>query len=309
MSKNESKGLQITLTFGTMVLGGVIGWLWPFSFTSPDWVRIILMSVPLLWAPLAVAASGVLVPIPSRLLRFFFPAAILFAFAFLLPPTQAAGFCTLPWLLLSLWLAYRAAMVLMGGKPFRLSLLCATAAYFYLIVGAIWAMADRLGVPLFGFDPVTGLLTAVHFHFAGFLLLLVTGLALRNWDSPLASMVGWLAILGPPLVAIGILATHYHGPEVLELIAATIMALGGAGVAGRHFQLATQPGNGRGGPFYWVLGGIFLLGGMVLALLYGWRSVYPLPLLNIPWMYAVHGSVNAAGVALLVVGWLRRKHQ
>ncbi len=304
MSATESKGLQMTITFGILALGGVIGWLWPVSLKSLDWVRIILISVPLLWAPLAVAATGVLVPIPSRQLRFFFPAAILFAFAFLLPPTRAAAFCTLSWLLLSLWLAYRAAMKLLASEPFRLPLLCAAAAYFYLIVGAAWVVADRLGVQPFGFDPVTGLLTAVHFHYAGFLFLLAAGLALRSWNSPLAPVVGWLAVLGPLLVATGILITHYDGPQVIELLAATVMALGGAGVAVRHVQLGISPSKGIGGKLYWLLGGMLLLAGMALALLYGWRSVYPIPLLTIPWMYAVHGSVNAAAAALLVVGWL-----
>lgn len=307
MSTGESKGLQMTITSGMLALGGVIGWLWPISFTSLDWVRIILISAPLLWAPLAVAAGAVLVPIPSRQLQFFFPAAVLFAFAFLLPPTWAAGLCTMPWLLLALWLAYRAAVELLSAKPFRLPLLCAVAAYFYLVVGAAWAFADRLGTQPFGFDPVIGLLTAVHFHYAGFLLLLITGLALRGWDFPLAPLVGWLALLGPLLVAIGIFFTHYGGPEMVELLAATVMALGGTGLAVRHLHLALQPQEGQGGRFAWGLGGMLLLAGMALALLYGWRVVYPLPLLSIPWMYAVHGSVNVAAMGFLVVGWLRSR--
>ncbi|MCB0547154.1 MAG: YndJ family transporter [Phaeodactylibacter sp.] len=306
MSTTGSKGLQATITSAMLALGGVIGWLWPISFTSVDWVRIILISAPLLWAPLAVAAGGILVPVPTRMLRFFFPAALLFAFSFLLPATRAAGLCALPWLLLALWLAFRAATGLIAGKEYALSRLCATAAYLYLVVGAVWALAGRLGVALFGFDPVISLLTAVHFHFAGFLLLLLTGLALRGWGSPLASVVGWLSLVGPLLVAIGIFATHLEAPEGLELLAASVMATGGAGVAIRHLQLGIGPSQGKGGRFYWLLGGILLLGGMVLALLYGWRSVYPIALLSIPWMYAVHGSVNAAAMALLVVGWLRK---
>ena len=306
MSTPGSKGLRMTITSGMLALGGVIGWLWPISWASLDWVRIILLSAPLLWIPVAVVAGGALVPISVRQLRLFFPAALLFAFAFLLPPGQAAGICTLPWLLLALWLAFRAAMELLKRKEYTLPYLCATASYLFLIVGAVWATADRLEIQFFAFDPVIGLLTAVHFHFAGFLLLLITGLALRNWHSPLAPVVGWMAILGPPLVAIGIFTTHYGGPQVVELLAATIMALGGIGVAGRHLQLGLQRKTAR---LYMLPGALLLLAGMGLALLYGWRSEYPMALLSIPWMYAVHGSVNAGALALLAAGWLNESEK
>ncbi|MCB0578183.1 MAG: hypothetical protein KDD10_02585 [Phaeodactylibacter sp.] len=82
MSITGSKGLRMTITFGMLALGGAAGWLWPLSLTSLDWVRVILISAPLLWIPLTVAAgSSMLIPIPLRLLRFFFPAALLFTFA------------------------------------------------------------------------------------------------------------------------------------------------------------------------------------------------------------------------------------
>ncbi|MCO6488630.1 MAG: YndJ family transporter [Phaeodactylibacter sp.] len=301
MSITGGKGLQMTIAFGMLALGGVTGWLWPLSLNSLDWVQVIFTSAPLLWIPLAAVAGRPLVSVPLRLLRFFFPAALLLAFAFLLPPTQAAGLCTFPWLLLSLWLTFRAVVVLFQKSEYSLPRICGTAAYLFLLIGAVWATADRLGIQFFGFDPVIGLLTAVHFHFAGFLLLLVTGLALLRWRSPLAPLVGWMAVLGPPLVAVGILITHFEGPPVAELIAATVMALGGVGSAVCHFQLAWQ-GKGQGA--CWMTGAVFLLGGMMLALLYGWRSVLPIPLLSIPWMYAVHGSINAGAMALLVVGWL-----
>ena len=41
-----------------------------------------------------------------------------------------------------------------------------------IVVGAVFAFMDRLGVRPFGFSTTIILLTAVHFHFAGFVLVL-----------------------------------------------------------------------------------------------------------------------------------------
>ena len=61
----------------------------------------------------------------------------------------------------------------------------------------------------------------------------------------------------------------------------------------------------------WLLCGLALMGGMLLALGYGWRTVVFIPQLTIPWMYAVHGTLNAIGFALpgILAWWLYHKYQ
>jgi len=54
----------------------------------------------------------------------------------------------------------------------------------------------------------------------------------------------------------------------------------------------------------WTIAGFSLLCGMTLALLYGWRAHHSLTFLTIPWMYAVHGTLNAVGFAIpALLGW------
>ncbi|GJM34853.1 MAG: hypothetical protein DHS20C18_38540 [Saprospiraceae bacterium] len=44
---------------------------------------------------------------------------------------------------------------------------------------------------------------------------------------------------------------------------------------------------------------------MILAMGYGWRHYFPISFLDIPWMYAVHGTLNSIGFAATgLVGWL-----
>lgn len=54
----------------------------------------------------------------------------------------------------------------------------------------------------------------------------------------------------------------------------------------------------------WLISGIALIIGMTLAFGYDWQHLYLIPVLSIPWIYAVHGTLNALSFALpTVLGW------
>src|SRR5258708_7317839 len=65
--------------------------------------------------------------------------------------------------------------------------LAIAAGLVYIAVGGTWTFASRLGKGFFGFDEPLVLLTGAHFHYAGLLLPILTGLAARNLRSRLAS--------------------------------------------------------------------------------------------------------------------------
>jgi hypothetical protein len=187
-----------------------------------------------------------------------------------------------------------------------LPLLCRDAGLIYAAVGAAWLLADRLGLRPLGFDPAIVLLTAVHFHYAGWLLPIITGLALGNskpsWFHP---VVGWTVIAAVPGVAIGITVSQLgFGPGV-ETTAALLMALGGTGVAAIHVRLALEGRWPVGLRCLWMAAASSLLAGMLLAALYGARNFFhPWPWLDLPWMRALHGSVNALGFGFCgLLGW------
>ena len=74
------------------------------------------------------------------------------------------------------------------------------------------------------------------------------------------------------------------------------------GVALAQGLVAWRLGN------FWLGASAFsLLVGMMLALLYALRIWLPLPWLHIPWMWAVHGSVQVFGFTVGgLVGWWRQ---
>jgi hypothetical protein len=249
----------------------------------------------------------------ARLWRFdlkvHFPAALLLLAAFLLPPGPGALLCALPWAVVLGIMAVDGILRIRRHGFAPLGLLCRDVGLVYASIGGAWLLADRAGWAPLGFAPEIVLLTAVHFHFAGLVLPVVAGLALnRRPQSRLAQGSTWLVLLGVPLVAVGITTVQLGGPVWVELVAAWVLVLGGLGVAWQHLVLTcverTVCPAARG---LWLVAGLSLAGGMVLAALYASRGYFaPLPWLDIPWMRALHGTLNALGFSLAaLLGWCR----
>lgn len=275
----------------------------PFSIRSVEWVHALI-----LFAPLLLFLPGLsLMEKEGLFYRFrplLFAGAVLLAVAFMMPSGIEAGALAAGWLLLTVFLAYRK---LYRFNFHRIDIVgaCYLTSYLFLPVGAAWALADRLAFRPLGFDPVIVKLTAAHFHYAGFLLPLITGLLMDRTEK--FKWLGWGVILGVPLVAAGITGTHYGAPGVLESMAAVMMAVFGLGVGVLHIRHALAGKRLTLFRGCRLVGGILLSGGMVLAMSYGLRFFFPEGALSIPGMYAWHGSLNAGGLALLVLGWYQQK--
>jgi YndJ-like protein len=292
--KNELKYGE--LVSGCLGLG--LYWVWKGSVRplEKDWVELLVLLGAMVLVPMAMQQSGSLKTKTERGVVIWSTWALLLAC--LQEPGIVAALFALPWLMISLWLFDHALKKLLLS-PLALVDKVQFAAYLYFPIGPLAAFSDRLGWAPLDFSPIIILLTAAHFHYAGFLLLWVlSNLLHQRKPSILQHWVTWAVLLGIPAVAVGITSSQFGVNLWLETFAATLMALGGLGVAFWHAGLALEPGR----PFYQrlvMLGLFFCLGtGMILALLYGWRSYFPLPFLSIPWMYALHGTLNTLGVGV-----------
>ena len=174
----------------------------------------------------------------------------------------------------------------------------------FLCVGGGWALLDRAGVRPLNFESVIVLLTAIHFHYAGFALPLLTGLAGRAHPGKL-SLIAILGIIaGVPLVATGITTSQLQWGHGIECFAACFLAIAGLLTAGIYFQLFLNPSYSKKIRFLWFIASISLMFSMILAILYGCRFYVSLAWLDIPWMRALHGSANALGFSLTgILGW------
>lgn len=279
-------------------------WHWPFGLQHLAWVELLLLLNVLVLARIALLSDG-----GSRSLRWeawYLLAATAFGIAYWLPQGWLAAIWLTPWLLFAIlenarvWQAH--------PRPFQALKLLQKSAYLFWLVGIAWAFADRLGWRPLDFSPTIVLLTAVHFHYAGLLLPLIASWAVAQQPDSRNNLISFALMLGIPLVALGITATRLGLPTWLETFAATWMGGTGLIVALIHLPLALSQKP------LWIklllYSGVLCLSiAMLLAIAYGWNSILGWHWLTIPWMYAVHGSLNAFGVGIALLGawfWIKK---
>jgi len=302
-------------------IGGFTVWLVLLKLMTRGYAELTWIDALFLFAPLAIVPLGL--ELTSRLERGIspsalerlaricqVPAAYCAAAAFLFSPGRIAGS------LAGVYLLFCAALGLAGlGRIFRggyrrLQLASPAVAFLSLPIGGAWLVASRLGLQPLGFHEPIVLLTAVHFHYAGFAAAMMVRPVARvvapadsNGDSRGAAVrvfrvfaVG--VLLGPAMLAIGFLLGPQWKLVVASLLALSEVALAIAFVASfrRVMRAAVR----------------LLLGAasasMVVSMVYAviWAvGEYPLqPFVGIPTMALVHGSINAFGFALCgLLGW------
>ena len=272
--------------------------------------EVILIAAPFLIVPLGlwhldregVAGTG----LRRQGLVYFasWCSAILLTISLLLPTGAWAVLLAVPWMLFTYILAGIGLVHFFRHVRSLNEQLCYSAALVYVAVGGTWAVISRSGMQVMDFEPTIVLLTAVHFHYAGFALPLLSGLAIRTMTRHhLARLMILLIIVGIPLVGVGI-----AGDPLVEVIAVGILATGCVGMAlvqlGTALRCSLEPARGL-----LLVSSISLLLGMLLAVIYGIGEYRGEQLLGIPLMIPLHGIANSAGFSLAgLYGWrvLRR---
>ena len=269
--------------------------------------EILFLSAP--WVVLPVAGNLVPAVADSRLSAnvhrvedsVVLPAAALATASFFLPVGRLAAILASPWLLVCLLLAGEGLLRLLRYRQESFAQFCFAVGQVYLPVGASWLVISRLGLRPLGFHEPIVLLTAVHFHFAGFLSAVLAGLTYEHsraapWAAPLrAALCGVVA--GPAFLGIAFLA----GPKLKLMAALWIVTAQFALAAMFRAGIASTQWLGR-----WMLGisaGCVVVG-MVLAAMWA-AGEYPLhPFVNMDQMARFHGVLNALGFGLCgLLGW------
>jgi len=213
--------------------------------------------------------------------------------------------------LVCLWLGVAAFLALDGlERLIRTRLqsfveLCFAFGEGYALVGALWLMASRMGLQPVGFHEPIVLLTAVHFHYAGLMAAILTGLAASSMrNSSLLRTALLCAVVGPGLLGLAFIA----GPK-LKLTAVGLMVIGECGLAVATLRVGLTEA-GRFGSRLLLVGSVCVIVGMTLAGIWA-VGEYPLhAFVNLEQMARYHGVLNSVGFGLCsLVGWnlLRRE--
>ena len=134
-----------------------------------------------------------------------------------------------------------------------------------------------------GFDPLLCLLTANHFHYAGFAAPILASRAPR-----LPVWAGWTIMICPILIAIGITAVPLLEWIAAVLFAGALMTLAILNVAADYGRRAVLT----------RLSWSALLISMPLAVAYALGQYFSISAPGIPWMILSHGLLNAGVFSL-----------
>lgn len=232
------------------------------------------------WTPVGVAAG--------------LPALV----ATVVSPGTTSGVLVLPWLTLAVGVAARDAWRWLTVERTAVRLLWAVASA-YLVVGATWLLAHRLGLEPAGFGEPYVALTAVHFHHAGALALVLT-LVARRWrpHDRVAAAASWVTAAGTPLVAAGFL---FSG--ALQIVGAVVMTVGLYLLAWVVWARIISGLHRQAGALLTLMV-VSVVVPMLLAVQWAVGANLGTPALSVPAMAATHGVLNAFGVTLAgVLGW------
>ncbi len=272
------------------------------------WVTAIVSLAAVTIVPLGLSLSTS--PKPSRSFRLaiaLLPVGALGALGtWFLPTGFAGGAAASAWLATTLAIALTALLRLLGRGLEPLDDVAIDVGWLLLPVGAVWLVASRSGVSLLGFQEPIVLLTAAHFHYAGFAGPVILGATGRLLFAPgerssVLYRIGTVTVCAAvPLTALGIATDRVlEAPAALVLASGMLVSSAVVGILGaRRAVRSSKPAAAL-----LALAGTTLLFTMSLAATFAvtgsaGRAISSLPLVSIPQMIELHGAPNAVLFAL-----------
>ena len=221
---------------------------------------------------------------------------------FLLEPGLLASAIVLPWIAAAGWIAWSRARPLI--RDFRLEAAFRLLPYGYLFMGTMWLVISRYGARPLDFSHTIVALTAVHFHYAGYIAPNLVA-RLEKWltsnqlkKSALIRICLLGVIAATPLTAAGITFEPFFGA-----LGAFTFAL--ALITASLTTLATKSiGMDRLGALLVRLSALSIVVAIVLAVIYAVGQWLGTPSPSIATMTRTHGLLNAFGYSLCgLLGW------
>src|SRR5579862_690541 len=277
-------------------------------------IELLFLFAPLVIVPLGMelgrgmGASGRLDALGRRLQPFGAGLAVV---AMLLPPGRTAGVLAFGWCVVCFVVAGAGVLHLIsaawgdagGGARATLVSLAIDFARIDLAVGGAWLVASRLGMRPMGIQEPIGLLTAVHFHFAGFATAMIAAATLRfarerGPGRGLNLLVPF--VVGMPFVV----AAGFVISPVLKMVAAGVFSISVAGLA-VFLRACGKRADDRTAGVLLQTSAVAVFVAMILAGIYVVADFLGSGALTIPQMARTHGILNSVGFCLPgLLGWL-----
>ena len=304
MKRNAIVGAVVWFGLWLSTLSGIV---------NLSWIALLFTLAPLVIVPLGLHLTDRIEgreanSLPERWAKAIHVlAAPLSVISLLVAPGLLAGAFASAWIAFCALLAGSVPLRLLRGGFARLDALFPAVAFTYSLVGATWLVASRLGLNPMGFQEPIVLLTAVHFHYAGFaapLLARPAGRGLGHIGKSTLAIALYRAVAAGVLLGPGVLAMGFVvGPRV-KLAAALILALSEVGLA-LFFVRALVRVRPFAAQLLLTLAAASVAFSMALAAVWA-IGEYPLQhFINLDQMERFHGTANAFCFTLCgMLGWL-----
>ncbi len=265
-----------------------------------SWIELLFLFAPLVIVPLGLELTRRLdaqfhAPVAEKLaLRIQLPAAFAAALSFYCRAPLAIASLAVLWLTFVVILAVGRLWRVLRTRSHTFDELCALLAFAYLAVAAAWFMASRLGWHPMEFREPIVLLTAVHFHYAGFAAAILVRafrrLLKQGFVQTLLYRVAAAGALGGP----ALLAAGFVIGPTLKLVAVLLVALGEIALAA-CFVVSIPGVTEASARILLFISAASVAVAMCLAALWTVGEFPRQPFLDIARMAAWHGSLNAFG--------------
>ena len=289
---------------------GYAGWIIAIVAIQPSPAEAILIFAPLVLVPLGLGLidqTFYLQPndLPCRWVAVLqLPAALLLAVTPAMTPGSWAMTLSAPWLFVTLLIALCGMMRLFRNDWPATHEWSIIAGLVFIAIGGGWTLLSRGGIQPLDFSDDIVLLTGVHFHYAGFVLPLLTGLVTKELAGQRSSQVTISrltvagVVIGVPMVGVGISIS-----PLVEVVSSLVLAAACVSLAILQCRLAIQSTNPAELSLM-TLSSVSLLGGMAFAVIYAIGEFTGAAWIDIPTMVLLHGLANAFGFALCgVLTW------
>jgi hypothetical protein len=275
-------------------------------------VELLFLFAPLVIVPLgmelsrAMGAGGWCLEVARRIQPL---AAAMAVIAVCMPPGRKAAIVAVGWLVVCGLMAWSGLTDLIRTIRTRAEMVVQIAlavARIDLAVGGAWLVASRLGIHPMGIQEPIGLLTAVHFHFAGFATALIAAATLRFAEKRSgADSLVWLKaivilVIGMPYVV----AAGFVISPALKMGAAVVFSVSVAALAVRLRGCMKNVSDFTARVLLQVASGA-VFAAMIFSAAYAVADFAGSDALTIPQMARTHGLLNAFGFCLSgLLGWL-----
>jgi YndJ-like protein len=296
------------------IAGGAV-WIGLATASELRWARLTTIELLFLLGPLVIVPLGLGLCLqlngktqigpPIRVARILqVPAALCLVTSFWFPQGIVAMVAAFPWIVFGGLVGLEGLLALVRGQFRKLKSACMIVSFLYLPIGCAWLVASRLGLSPMHFQEPIVLLTAVHFHFAGFAApVLASAAGVEAEKKAVVYRRAFKAIAVGVLAGPGLLAAGFVIGPHLKLAMALLVACSEIGLS-LFFLASVAALRSRLAQVFVTISAASVLFAMSLAGLWA-IGEFPLqPFVHLDEMAKFHGFANAVGFVLCgLVGW------